>query len=112
VRGCAQVHVGVKSDFKSTIEGVRRSFISAAFGVRLSRVHRVFDLENGMCQGAFSLIRNSPMQVSDDADGVHKCDHTRGVDTKQLDDGIDHTFVSACGSETICPSFLFKLCPP
>ncbi len=51
-------------------------------------------------------------QVSDDSDGVHKCDHTRGVDTKQLDDGIDHTFVSAGGSETICPSFLFKLCPP
>jgi hypothetical protein len=37
-------------------------------------------------------------QVSDDSDGVHKCDHTRGVDTKQLDDGIDHTFVSAGGS--------------
>jgi hypothetical protein len=51
-------------------------------------------------------------QVSDDSDGVHKCDHTRGVDRKQLDDGIDHTFVSAGGSETICPSFLFKLCPP
>ncbi len=50
-------------------------------------------------------------QVSDDLDGVHKCDHTRGVDTKQLDDGVDHTFVSAGGSETICPSFLPKLCP-
>jgi len=37
-----------------------------------------------------------------DSDGVHKCDHTRGIDTKQLDDGIDHTFVSAGGSETIC----------
>ncbi len=33
-------------------------------------------------------------QVSDDLDGVHKCDHTRGVDTEQLDDGVDHTFVS------------------
>jgi hypothetical protein len=48
-----------------------------------------------------------------DSDAVHKCDHTRGVDTKQSDDGIDHTFASASGSETICPSFLFlvKLCP-
>ncbi len=43
-------------------------------------------------------------QVSDDSGGVHKCDHTRGVDTKQLDDGIDHTFVSAGGSETLFPS--------
>jgi hypothetical protein len=34
-------------------------------------------------------------QVSDDSYGVHKGDHTRGVDTKQLDDGIDYTFVSA-----------------
>ena len=34
-------------------------------------------------------------QVSDDSDGVHNCDHTRGVDTKQLDDGIDDTIVSA-----------------
>jgi hypothetical protein len=50
-------------------------------------------------------------QVSDDSDGVHKCDHTRGVEKKQLDDGIDHSFVSAGGSETICQSFLFKLCP-
>jgi len=33
-----------------------------------------------------------------DCDGVHKCDHIRGVDTKQSDDGIDHTFVSAGGS--------------
>src|SRR6266849_4592180 len=53
-------HVGVKSDFKSTIEGMRRSSISAVFAVRLSRVHPVFDLENGMCQAAFSLIRNFP----------------------------------------------------
>jgi hypothetical protein len=30
-----------------------------------------------------------------DSHGVHKCDDTRGVDTKQLDDGIDHTFISA-----------------
>src|SRR5712671_1029535 len=30
-----------------------------------------------------------------DSDGVHKCDDTRGVDSKQSDDGIDHTFVSA-----------------
>ena len=50
-------------------------------------------------------------QVSDDSDGVHKSDHTRGVDTKQLDDGVDYTFVSAGESETICPSFLSKLCP-
>jgi hypothetical protein len=50
-------------------------------------------------------------QASDDSNGVHKSDHTRGVDTKQLDDGIDHTFVSVCGSETLCPSFLFDLCP-
>ena len=35
---------------------------------------------------------------------AHKCDHTRGVDTKQLDDGIDKTFVSAGGSETTFPS--------
>ncbi len=47
-------------------------------------------------------------QVSDDSDGVHKCDHTRGVDTKQSDDGIDHTFVSAGESETICRSFLLS----
>jgi len=40
-------------------------------------------------------------QVSDYSDGVRKCDHTRGVDTKQLDDGIDHTFVSAGGSERL-----------
>jgi hypothetical protein len=46
-----------------------------------------------------------------DSDGVHKRDHTRGVDTKQLDDGIDHTFVSAGGSETLFPSFSFKPCP-
>lgn len=50
-------------------------------------------------------------QISDDSDGVHKCDYTSGVDTKQSDDGIDHTFISAGASETICPSFLFKLCP-
>jgi hypothetical protein len=50
-------------------------------------------------------------RVSDDSDGVHKCDHTRGVDTKQSDDGIDHTFVSAGESETIFPSFSFKRCP-
>jgi hypothetical protein len=36
-----------------------------------------------------------------DSDGVHKCDHTRGVDTKQLDDGTDHTFVSAGGREYV-----------
>ena len=47
-----------------------------------------------------------------DSDGVHKCDHTRGVDTKQLDDGIDPTFVSAGGSETLCPFLPFRLCPP
>jgi hypothetical protein len=29
---------------------------------------------------------------------VYKCDHTRGVEKKQLDDGIDHTFVSDGGS--------------
>jgi hypothetical protein len=28
------------------------------------------------------------MQVPDDSDGVHKSDHTRGVDRKQLDDGV------------------------
>ena len=49
------------------------------------------------------------MQVSDDSDGVHKCDHTRGVDTKQLDDGIDHTFVSTGEGETLCPSLRFPL---
>jgi len=50
------------------------------------------------------------MQLSDDSDGVHKCDHTRGADEKQLDDGVDHTFVSPPGrTETFCPSFLFKL---
>lgn len=43
--------------------------------------------------------------------GVHKCDRTRGIDTKQSDDGIDHTFVSAGGSETLCPSLLSELCP-
>jgi hypothetical protein len=37
-------------------------------------------------------------QVSDDSDGVHNCDHTRGVDRKQLDDGMDYTFVSDGGS--------------
>jgi hypothetical protein len=40
-----------------------------------------------------------------------KCDYTSGVDTKQLDDGIDHTFISAGASETICPSFLFNFVP-
>jgi hypothetical protein len=45
----------------------------------------------GTTSGAFSA---QVQQVSDDLDGVHKCDHTRGVDTKQLDDGVDHTFVS------------------
>jgi hypothetical protein len=48
-------------------------------------------------------------QVSDDSDGVHRCDQTRGIDTKQLDDGVDYTLVLAGGSETICPSFLLKL---
>src|SRR5467141_1088790 len=38
-----------------------------------------------------------------DSDGVHKCDDTRGVDSKQSDDGIDHTFVSAGGSGTLFP---------
>src|SRR5216683_352449 len=42
-----------------------------------------------------------------DSDGVHKCDDTRGVDSKQSDDGIDHTFVSAGGSGTLFPSLLF-----
>jgi hypothetical protein len=37
-------------------------------------------------------------QVSDDSDGVYKCDHTRSVEKKQLDHGIDHTFVSDGGS--------------
>src|SRR5712664_1131974 len=32
-----------------------------------------------------------------DSDGVHKRDDTRDVDSKQSDDGIDHTFVSAGG---------------
>jgi hypothetical protein len=35
------------------------------------------------------------MQLSDVSDGVHKCDHTRGAGRKQLDDGVDHTFVLA-----------------
>jgi len=46
----------------------------------------------GTRSGAFSI-------------GVHKCDHTPGVDTKQLDDGIDHTFVSAARvrrSDRVC----------
>jgi len=43
-----------------------------------------------------------------DSDGVHKCDDTRGVDSKQSDDGIDHTFVSADESETICRSFFLS----
>ncbi len=47
-----------------------------------------------------------------DSDGKHKCDHTRSVDTKQLDDGSDHTFVSVGGSEAFIPSFLFKVLPP
>ena len=42
-----------------------------------------------------------------DSHGVHKCDHTRGVDTKQLDDGIDHTFISA-GREGDALSSLFS----
>ena len=32
-----------------------------------------------------------------DSDGVHKRDDTRDVGSKQSDDGIDHTFVSAGG---------------
>src|SRR5258706_7506373 len=39
-------------------------------------------LDRQNCQGAFSLIRNSPMQVSDDSDGVHKCDHTRSEERR------------------------------
>jgi len=35
------------------------------------------------------------MQLSDVSDGVHKCDHTRDAGRKQLDDGVNHTFVSA-----------------
>src|SRR5260370_36740438 len=61
------------------------------------------------CPGAFSLIRNSPLQVSDDSDGVHKCDHTGGVDTTHLDDRIDQTFVSTGDGETLCPSFRVPL---
>jgi hypothetical protein len=34
-------------------------------------------------------------RVSNDSDGAHTCDHTRGADRKQSDDGIDDTFVSA-----------------
>lgn len=30
-----------------------------------------------------------------DTDSVHKRDHTRDANTKQLDDGVDHNFVSA-----------------
>ncbi|HET9376679.1 MAG TPA: hypothetical protein VFO40_17020, partial [Chthoniobacterales bacterium] len=44
----------------------------------------------GTTSGAFSA---QVQQASDDLDGVHKCDHTRGVDTEQLDDGTVHTFV-------------------
>jgi hypothetical protein len=61
--------------------------------------------------GCVLFIRNSSMQVSDDSDGEHKCNHTRHVDTKQLDDGTDHTFVSAGRDETPCASFLYTLCP-
>jgi hypothetical protein len=43
--------------------------------------------------------------------GAYLCDHTRGVATKQLDHGIDHTFISGSESEAICPSFLFRLVP-
>ena len=51
-------------------------------------------------------------QVSDDSDEVHKCDHTRGVDTKQLDDGIDHTFVSPGGSgDALSVFFLLSFVP-
>ncbi len=42
-----------------------------------------------------------------DSDGVHKRDDTRDVDSKQSDDGIDHTFVSAGGSGTIYSLFSF-----
>jgi len=42
-----------------------------------------------------------------DSDGVHKRDDTRDVDSKQSDDGIDHTFVSAGGRWDDLFSFLF-----
>ena len=42
-----------------------------------------------------------------DSDGVHKRDDTRDVDSKQSDDGIDHTFVSAGGE--VGRSILFSL---
>ena len=35
------------------------------------------------------------MPLTDDSDGMHKCDHTGAVDGQQLDKGVDHTFVSA-----------------
>ncbi len=44
--------------------------------------------------GCVLFNQKLPIQLSDDSDGVHKCDHTRGVDTKQLDEGIVDTFVS------------------
>src|SRR3989442_12834322 len=46
-----------------------------------------------------------------DSDGAHKCDDTRGVDSKQSDDGIDHTFVSAGGSGTLCWFFCLASFP-
>ena len=49
-------------------------------------------------------------RLSIESDGVHKCDHTRGIDTEQLDDGVDHTFVSSGGSETIRVRLFGKLC--
>jgi len=42
-----------------------------------------------------------------DSDGAHKVITPEEEIRKQLDDGIDHTFVLARGSETVCSSFLF-----
>jgi|GEM_PF-4147557 len=39
---------------------------------------------------------------------MHKCDHTGAVDTQQLDNGVDHTFVSApAGVRRSVREFLF-----
>jgi len=58
--------------------------------------------------GSSSVSANSSMQVFDDADGMHEGDQHRGVDTKQLDNGIDQTLVPARVSGTTYPSLLLN----
>jgi len=43
---------------------------------------------------------------------LHKCDHTRGVDTKQLDDGIGPYLRITGEGETLCPSFALSTGEP